>query len=135
MKLHYEEKTQGEENLIPLINIVFLILIFFLIATVIRPFSAKDIELATAIKQDELHKLTNTLVIDKQGTTMVRGAPVAIENIKEAFSFEDGQAEKETLNIITDKALPADKLLEIVSKLSSEVKFAKIKLVIEKNER
>ncbi|MGH1405815.1 MAG: ExbD/TolR family protein [Rhodomicrobiaceae bacterium] len=128
MELKFEKKKNNEENLIPLINIVFLILIFFLITTVIRPFSAKDIDLAKAVKNDKLSKITHSLVIDKNGSLIANGEFATIETLSDFFAPE-GQS-TQTVNIIADKELVADKLLEIVGQLGN-LKLKNVKLIIE----
>ncbi len=128
MEFNFEKKKANEENLIPLINIVFLILIFFLITTVIRPFSAKDIELAKAVKNEKLNKVVHSLVIDKNGGLRVNGEAITVEGLSSAFVKEGG--EKQTVNIIADKELAADKLLETVGQLKS-LKLEHIKLIVE----
>ena len=134
MQIQWDKKEKDQENLIPLINIVFLILIFFLIATVIRPFSAKDLTLAKAVEDETFHKLPNTLVINKDGQLMVQGKPIVIETLSEAFGLTDYEGPAKTLNIIADQALPADQLLGIISKVDHK-KLGNIKLVIEKTAR
>ena len=129
MKFEFETKDSDDTNLIPLINIVFLILIFFLIATVIRPFTAKDIKLATTSSEEGLHRLTHHLVIDKQGQLTGKGKPLALSDLPTAFQIDENK--DHTLNIIADKDLPAEKLLEIVEEIQ-KLKFKKIKLVTEK---
>jgi biopolymer transport protein ExbD len=131
MEINFEKKKQSEENLIPLINIVFLILIFFLITTVIRPFSAKDIDLARAAKNDKLSKITHSLVIDKNGSLIANGEFATIETLPDFFVSEGELAQ--TVNIIADKELVADKLLEIVGRLGN-LKLDNIKLIIEISE-
>ncbi len=131
MEINFEKKKQSEENLIPLINIVFLILIFFLITTVIRPFSAKDIDLAKAAKNDKLSKITHSLVIDKNGSLIANGEFTTIETLADFFVSE-GEL-PQTVNIIADKELVADKLLEIVGRLGN-LKLNNIKLIIEISE-
>lgn len=131
MEINFEKKKQSEENLIPLINIVFLILIFFLITTVIRPFSAKDIDLAKAAKNDKLSKITHSLVIDKNGSLIANGEFTTIETLADFFVSEVELPQ--TVNIIADKELVADKLLEIVGRLGN-LKLKNIKLIIEISE-
>jgi len=129
MKFEYPQKQQSDENLIPLINIVFLILIFFLIATVIRPFSSKDIDLARSSEKGSLSQLTHRITIDKTGQLYFKGAPINSDQV--ARVFEGSEEANATLNIIVDKALPASKLLEIASKFRNP-KMDHIKLVLEK---
>lgn len=128
MQVKFEKKKHDEENLIPLINIVFLILIFFLITTVIRPFSAKDIEIAKAVRNEKLHKITHSLVINKKGEIKANSQVVTINDLPTIFRSEDGN--KVSVNIIADKELGADKLLEIVTHLG-DLKLSNIKLIIE----
>jgi biopolymer transport protein ExbD len=131
MEINFKKKKQSEENLIPLINIVFLILIFFLITTVIRPFSAKDIDLARAAKNDKLSKITHSLVIDKNGSLIANGEFTTVETLADFFVAEGEPPQ--TVNIIADKELVADKLLEIVDRLGN-LKLNNIKLIIEISE-
>lgn len=128
MELNFEKKKHSEENLIPLINIVFLILIFFLITTVIRPFSAKDIELAQAVKSEKLSKMVSSLVMDKEGALWVNGEAISVEALPSVFASEGDK--KREVNVIADKELAADKLLEVVGHLG-DLKLKNIKLIIE----
>ena len=49
MRLHRTYSNQHKENTIPLINVVFLMLVFFLIAGTIAPSNDKDINPVTAL--------------------------------------------------------------------------------------
>ncbi len=131
MKFTVEKKQSDDSNLIPLINIVFLILIFFLIATVIRPFTAKDIKLSKSMNQESLHKLAHTLVIDKTGALFVKGKAISKHNLSTAFLKQDNSEAHKTLTIVADQTLPADKLLEIVQDIR-KYEFEKVKLVTER---
>lgn len=129
MKFDLETNESHDTNLIPLINIVFLILIFFLIATVIRPFTAKNIKLATTNSEEGLHRLTHHLVIDKEGKLTGKGKVISVSDLPATFQIDE--SDDHTLNIIADKELPAEKLLQIVEEIQ-KLKFKKIKLVTEK---
>ena len=135
MKLKTEHKQADDSNLIPLINIVFLILIFFLIATVIRPFSARDVKLSKSLNQESLHKLAHTLVIDKTGALFVKGRQMTQDELATAFQSqspgETSMIGEQTLTIIADQTLPADRLLEIVQEVK-QYEFGKVKLVTER---
>lgn len=155
MQLKTVKKQATDENLIPLINIVFLILIFFLIATVIRPFSAKNIDLATTDAAEKLHRLTLSVTIDKEGILYHKNKTVTLEELKSGLlgnsetetvkaaetGEQQGEAtsshsptETQTLTLIADRELKADKLLEIVSGLN-DMKFKSIKLITEDKSR
>ena len=131
MKFIVENKQSDDSHLIPLINIVFLILIFFLIATVIRPFTAKDIRLSKSISQESLHKLAHTLVIDKTGALFVKGKSISKQDLSTAFLAPQNSTEHRTLTIIADQTLSADKLLEAVQDVQ-KYEFDQVKLVTER---
>lgn len=160
MQLKSVKKQATDENLIPLINIVFLILIFFLIATVIRPFSAKNIDLATTDAAEKLHRLTLSLTIDKEGILYHKNKTVTLDELKTGLlgntetntletstreisktteqqdeaNTSHSATETKTLTLIADRELKADKLLEIVSGLN-DIKFKSIKLITEDKSR
>lgn len=138
------KKQPNEENLIPLINIVFLILIFFLVAATIRPFEARDIKLASSQKHEKGLKVQFALMINKEGTLTFKGKTISMADLKTLGS--DGEADDKSaqnqnsktptttttkiLTLIADKELPAEKLLTIVAKLEA-TNFTAIKLVTE----
>lgn len=134
MQLKTVEKTTDDSNLIPLINIVFLLLIFFLVATIIRPFESKNIKLSNSTNEEKLHKITHRIIIDKTGALNVKGNIVTIEDLPSLFQSNDQDSANHTLNIIADKDLAADKLLDIVSKLG-ELDLNDIKLVTERTKK
>ncbi len=121
--------------MISLINIVFLILIFFLIAAIIRPFQAKDIVLAKSTATDRYSRLAHTLIIDKTGNLTVNGKPASTDTLIEALSSADQTSEtdekRHRLNIIADQNLPVGVLLEHLKTMQT-LKFKSIKLVTEK---
>ncbi len=125
MKLPEQNRPQSEENLIPLINIVFLILIFFLVAATIRPFTASDITPANSSIADKSEPINFSLMIDKTGAMQFNGAPTSIEELTSAAAAGEG---KPTLTIVADKDLPAKQLLTIAATLDAE-KFTSINLV------
>lgn len=128
-------KEQDDSNMISLINIVFLILIFFLIASIIRPFTARDIVLAKSGSEDHFKRLTHTLIIDKHGGLTLNGEKRVIEDfdgtLLEAPTGETMSGK--TLNVIADQDLEAGTLLTLLNKLQP-YKFETIKLVTEKAE-
>lgn len=125
MKLPTETRTQREENLIPLINIVFLILIFFLVAATIRPFTANDITPANSSIAEKSEPINFSLMVDKTGAIKFNGQTTTVE---ELIGNAVSEPEKPVLTIVADKELAASRLLTIVAALDAE-KFTSINLV------
>ena len=66
----------SDDHLVPLINIVFLILIFFLVASAIRPFTDRRIELAASQETDGAGALQRAVMVHQDGTRLVAGEVV-----------------------------------------------------------
>jgi biopolymer transport protein ExbD len=104
-----KRRGSGSEPTLPLINIVFLMLIFFLVAAqVARPLDA-DLSL---VQTDDPNVIPpgDALVLHKDGSLTWRGAETTLEAGLQAMS-----AERETgqVRILPDRDAPAHALLKI----------------------
>ena len=70
MKLRSQNSiNKNENNLLPLVNIIFLLLIFFMIAGVIqKQKELYDVDLGTATIDNYVEREINTLFIDNDGS-------------------------------------------------------------------
>ena len=138
MKLQSKVREPDDTNMISLINIVFLILIFFLIASIIRPFSAKDIELVKSLSKDKYTRHAQTLVIDKTGNLIINGTPTDPQDLLtmlgKGMVIPEGEQGEARLNIIADQSLPSGILLDHLKTIQS-LKFASIQLVTERKKQ
>lgn len=107
-----KRKTKGDAS-VPLINIVFLMLVFFVVAgTVAQPLDP-DLSL---IETSELEgrEPPNALVLHADGRLSFRGEPVA--DI-EAYLALEGDADISEVRIVPDRAATAERLVEIARSL------------------
>lgn len=69
-------------QLTPLIDVVFLLLIFFMVSTIFIDFSRQlDIELPETTAGGPAGAKTTTIEVNKEGSIFLNGEPVAIENL------------------------------------------------------
>ncbi|WP_083099262.1 ExbD/TolR family protein [Pseudophaeobacter leonis] len=108
MQLKAPALTQKEPT-IALINIVFLMLIFFMIAGTLAPPIDKDLALVETADL-EGREPPDTLVVHADGRLSLRGAAVV-----DAQSYMAGLSPeaRETVKIVPDRALPAKDLVQI----------------------
>lgn len=108
MQLKSLTLTQKEPT-IALINIVFLMLIFFMIAGTLAPPIDKDLSLIET-RDLEGREPPDTLVVHGDGRLSLRGFPVA-----DAASYVAGLTPeaREILKIVPDRDLPAQKLVQL----------------------
>jgi len=69
MRMRKPERREPPENTIPLINVVFLMLIFFLFAGSIARDDARRVEPPLNILEDETIRSTGALIVDPEGRT------------------------------------------------------------------
>jgi len=102
------------EPMIALINVVFLMLVFFLVAAAVAPPLDRSVALAEAA-QAEGRAPPDAAVIRADGTLVYRGAEITSEGYLAARLSEGRGAV--ALRLVPDRALPARQLVEIAANL------------------
>lgn len=105
-------RSQGEPT-IPLINVVFLMLIFFLVAGQIAPPLAADLSLVRTAEL-EGRAPPDTLIIRADGTMEYHGEPVTSAA---AFAETLPAGQREAIRIVPDRDLEAQTLVAIAAEL------------------
>ncbi|MEO1115529.1 MAG: biopolymer transporter ExbD [Pseudomonadota bacterium] len=117
MRMRQQQRRDPPENTIPLINVVFLMLIFFLFAGSIARDDARKIEPPLNILEDETIRSTGALVLDPEGRTFAGEDEVTVSDwLAEKGSGEDADS---PLKIAADGTLKADQLEQILKELKA----------------
>ncbi|MBE0453012.1 ExbD/TolR family protein [Roseovarius autotrophicus] len=101
------------EPTIALINIVFLMLVFFMVASTIAPPMDRDLRLVSTSDLDG-RAPPDTLVVHPDGRLTYRGEAVASA---QAFYAARPEDEREVVRIVPDKALAAITLVNLARDL------------------
>ncbi|WP_349361098.1 biopolymer transporter ExbD [Stappia sp.] len=113
-------RKPASDSTIPLINIVFLMLIFFLFAGSISRDDARDIVAPESIAEDEAVRATGALVIAEDGSLTHNGAVTDLDAyllaLAEARAAEDAPS---PVRVAADRALPAARLKEVLARLGA----------------
>ena len=132
MKLRIKKsKIDNSDNLIPMVNIIFLLLIFFMMAGVIQKTKElNDVNLATVTIDEYQENNQPVLFINKNGQLILNDTPVTLENLKN--NLESVSGEKKLL-IAADGDLMSQQLNEVLTELHDS-KISKVTLITLKNE-
>ena len=106
VKFQYKEKTPFKLDLIPMINIVFLLLIFFMLTATTPSKEGTKVELPKARTGEKSNKQYVNVTIDKKGTLQLEGNTITFDELP-------GQLEKKVngqKNIVI--SIHADKVIE-----------------------
>jgi len=125
-----QQKAQRDDNLVPLINIVFLILIFFLVASTIRPFADREVRLARSQATASAGALHRTIVIHDDGSVHVDAVAMGVAELGDRF-LEWAADPTRKVTIIADRETNARAAVEIVS-LASAAGLADVRILTQR---
>ena len=121
MRIKIKNKIiKNEDNLLPLVNIIFLLLIFFMLAGVIaKQKELHNVNLASATIEEYIEKDKNTLFINADGTLTLNDQSVNESLLKEKLMV----LKTDNILIAADGSLDSSSLNKILLILSdSKVK-------------
>lgn len=117
MRIADKTRRSKELDLTALIDVVMLVLIFFIVAGTIRPFSARDFELAK-ISETQSGALPRALiVVDREGKIRVGNQLIALDAVGARVSEIMTQTKADRLVIVADARLSAMRLMDIAKRL------------------
>jgi len=116
MKLKNQiNKIYNDDNLLPLVNIIFLLLIFFMLAGVIaKQKEMYDIDLASAVIDVYIEKDKHVLFIKSNGEIIFNDEAITIKTLDEKLKSIDDK----NIIIAADKLVTTGKLNNILIKLN-----------------
>ena len=124
MNLNIEHSTSSvsDSQMIPLINVVFLMLAFILITGNIEKSNERspdvqelDIPSSTSNLDQEVHDVTVTL--DKTGSVYVDEIATSIDTLVDVFPLEASEISEAQVLIRADASVPAQTTREVLKKL------------------
>ncbi len=115
MRLGDIQPKKSEDNILPLINVVFLMLIFFLVAATLKPFAGLDVRPAEAVGGAQTENSPDTVLVDASGRISYEGAVVTSKELTERLKIRLQQGAMPRLKILPDKALPGAQLLDVLA--------------------
>ena len=121
---------KNEDNLLPLVNIIFLLLIFFMLAGVIaKQKELHNVNLASATIEEYIEKDKNTLFINADGTLTLNDQSVSESILKEKLMV----LKTDNILIAADGSLDSSSLNKILLILSDS-KIKNVTLLSNANE-
>ncbi|MEQ8232370.1 MAG: biopolymer transporter ExbD [Gammaproteobacteria bacterium] len=119
-------KATQEENVIPMINVIFLLLLYFMIAGNLQP--DYDVTPPFATQEAEPSKQLPTLSVKKDGSMTFENRPVTLDGLKAELARISGN---EKLKIHADAKVDALKISRIM-KTSAEAGILQFVLVTQR---
>lgn len=114
MRYRERENTQEDINLSPLIDIVFILLIFFMVSATFVKDMDLDLNRPKATSSTPSSSKAIRVFIDKQGNTFVDGQAVRIWVLQSKLRELLHMRTSSNVLIVTDDNVPSGKLIEVI---------------------
>lgn len=117
MQIDYEEEEDAEISMSPLIDCVFLLLIFFLVATMSKK-ANKDVDIRLPESRSAVKRLATdeqlVIGIDLKGNVFLEGMPASIMVLHDALRSEALANPNRQVRIDADAEAPLANVVEVV---------------------
>lgn len=108
-------RSRRGENVIPLINVVFLLLIFFMIAGSLSRTELFRVDPPASMSEAPLPPDPTRVLLAADGRLAVQGEPVSLEDLPRALETADGGSP--AVEIKADQATPVTRLMTVLKVL------------------
>ena len=122
MRFRREEEDNFSFDMTPMIDVVFLLIIFFMVSTVFVDFSRKmDINLPTS-KSSAIDESTKTLEVEmsKDKKIFLAGKPLTLLGLETTLAKMEFKDKKPSAIIRADKSLPYGAVIQVMGLLQKK---------------
>ena len=128
MQIPLPETKTKDEGMLPLINIVFLMLIFFLIAGAIAPVPDFEVNLAETRESPATNPPSDAIYVSEQGFISIAGQDVTGSELNAAMIGFAQMLDSKPLKIVADRKTDSAVLMSIVD-AATRSGIARVKLL------
>jgi len=114
MRLRKKESSVQDIDISPLIDMVFILLIFFMVSTTFVKDMQLDIDRPQASTQTAASTKAIRVYIDNSGDVYLNSEPVRVWVLQSLLKDELNQSSQKSVLVVTDTQVPAGKLIEVV---------------------
>jgi len=122
MRFRREEEDNFAFDMTPMIDVVFLLIIFFMVSTVFVDFSRKmDVNLPTS-KSSTIDEITKTLEVEmsKDKKIFLAGKPLTLLGLETTLAKMEFKDKKPSAIIRADKSLPYGDVIQVMGLLQKK---------------
>jgi len=114
MKYRENRDVDAQIDIGPMIDIVFILLIFFMVTTTFVKDMKVDLERPNAASSSSASSKSIRLFVDENGDTFLDGEAVRVWLIQSKLRDLLATATSKTVLVVTDEGIPAGKLIEVI---------------------
>ncbi|MCT8266536.1 biopolymer transporter ExbD [Afifella sp. JA880] len=126
MRLTQPRKSAPGDDLVPLINVVFLLLIFFLLAGTLMPAPSAPVDYVRAGAEPAPSIPANAVYVDAEGITYFDGEQLTGEALRQRLAAAEPGADK--IPLVLDRSVTMERLKPVFDDLTA-AGLAKVELM------
>ena len=115
VKFQYKEKTPFKLDLIPMINIVFLLLIFFMLTATTPSKEGTKVELPKARTGEKSNKQYVNVTIDKKGVLQLEGETITFDALPAQLEKKVNGQKNIVISIHADKVIELELFGKVIA--------------------
>ena len=108
-----EDSKNQEIDLAPLLDVVFILLIFFIVTTVFVKETGVEVDKPRAVSSQQLQKSVLMLAITDAGQVMYAGTNIGVAGVR-ATLMQASRTKARPLVIQADKRVPTELLVKVI---------------------
>ena len=112
--LRRDRERGGDINLSPLIDMIFILLIFFVVTTTFVKNMELDIERPGAASAERADQRSIRVAIDRSGSVFIDGQPVQVWMVQTAVRDEVADDRERPVLVVADRRVESGRLIEVV---------------------
>lgn len=113
LRLRLEQEQQHRIDLSPLLDVVFILLIFFIVTTVFVKETGVDIDKPQALSTNDLPRAVILLAITGSGQVVYAGTSIGVSGVR-ATVAQLVQAQQRPVVIQADRQVPTELLVRVL---------------------
>lgn len=114
MKYRESREVENQIDIAPMIDIVFILLIFFMVTTTFVKDMKLELDRPSAASASSASSKAIRLFIDQHGDVYLDGEPVRIWLIQSKLRDLLATSTSKTVLVVTDEGVPSGKLVEVI---------------------
>lgn len=119
MEFERNKRAIRPVSLVPLINVVFLLLIFFLVAGTVEKVEVIDVEPPKAVSGDLLEEGPVRILLGQHNEVIINDTPVTLENVGNHIADALKDNPGRLITIKADARLSASRMVEVMNRVKA----------------
>jgi len=114
MRYRESRESENEIDIAPMIDVVFILLIFFMVTTTFVKDMKLELDRPSAASASSASSKSVRLFIDQNGEVYLDGEPVRVWLIQSKLRELLATSTSKTVLVVTDEGVPSGKLVEVI---------------------